>query len=303
MIEFPIDIGFCAPSRTPRDPHTLALIRNYFEERGARVFMDEACARNVKQFSGTDEERLASFSHAVEAGSQLIMPVRGGYGISRILDRIDYDHLAESGALFCGYSDFTAFNLAYFARTGCVSFQGPAGTDFIDEPPYATVQSFKNALFNREWVLSFASKSAPSLDFTGTLWGGNLSLIASLVGSGYMPEIEDGILFIEDGNERAYRIERMLITLLRAGILERQKVILFGEFRDADPVRPLENDFVFADVLEHLAKILPGTVLITGLPFGHGEVRSTIPVGAKARIRTEKGYVLLTAHDKPTITL
>ncbi|HAW45590.1 MAG TPA: hypothetical protein DCW60_04475 [Sutterella sp.] len=303
MLEFPIKLAFCAPSRTPRDADSIPRIESFFTSRGAEVFFDEACSQNVKQFSGTDEARAASFIHAVDTGASLVMPIRGGYGLSRILGAIDYDYLARKNPIFCGYSDFTAFNLAYFAKTGKVTFQGPAGTDFIDEPPYATLQSFKNALFNQEWVLSFTSKSAPKLDFEGTLWGGNLSMITSLVGSPYLPIIDNGILFLEDGNERAYRIERMLLTLLHAGVLARQRVILLGDFRDADPVRPREYDFLLSDVLEFLVAALPDTVIITGLPFGHDKLRATIPVGAKARIRTEKGYVLMTSKDKPTISL
>lgn len=299
--EFPIRIGFCAPSRALRDPSSLDEMSSYFQERGAEVLIDEAARRNIKQFAGTDEERAKSLVNMAALGADLIMPIRGGYGLSRILDAIDYQALSESGAVFCGYSDFTAFNLAYFKRTGKVSFQGPAGTDFIDNPVYSTLQSFKNALFSKEWVLSFTSKTLIKLDFEGTLWGGNLSLITSLVGSSFMPDVENGILFLEDGNERAYRIERMLLQLFRAGILQKQKAVLLGDFRDADPMHPKENDFLFSDALSYLRSLLPSVAFIDGLPFGHEANRCTLPVGAVTRLKADKGYVVLSTMDKPVV--
>ena len=232
----------------------------------------------------------------------LVLPIRGGYGLSRILDKIDYAAIAARSPVLCGYSDFTAFNLAYLTKTGNVSYQGPNGTDFVDTPVFLTEKSFHGALFNEEWVASFPCKEAPDLDFEGTLWGGNLSMVVSLLGTPYFPDIEGGILFLEDCNDRAYRIERHMAQLEMAGVLAKQKAIIFGDFRDADPAHPKENDFLFADVLQYLRERLPGMPILHGLPFGHSPVKITLPVGARVRMRTEKGYVVLSTKEHPRVT-
>ena len=199
-------------------------------------------------------------------------------------------------------SDFTAFNLAYFAKTGMISYQGPNGTDFVDTPVFMTEKSFHGALFNEEWVASFPCKEAGELNLEGTLWGGNLSMVVSLLGTPYFPDVEGGILFFEDCNDRAYRIERHLAQLEMAGVLAKQKAIIFGDFRDADPAHPKENDFLFADVLQFLRERLSGMPILYGLPFGHSPVKITLPVGAKVKMRTEKGYVVLSTKAHPRVT-
>ena len=239
MPNYPIRVGFCAPSRAVMDISTPALAKLYFTDRGADVVLHDTVFKNVKQFAGTDEERVSGLmSLACDKAIDLILPIRGGYGLSRILDKLDYEAIAARAPVFCGYSDFTAFNLAYFTKTGNVSYQGPNGTDFVDTPVFLTEKSFHNALFNEEWVASFPCKEAPNVDFEGTLWGGNLSMVVSLLGTPYFPDVEGGILFLEDCNDRAYRIERHMAQLEMAGVLAKQKAILFGDFRDADPAHP-----------------------------------------------------------------
>ncbi len=303
MPDFPIRIGFCAPSRAVIDVSTPALAKLYFQDHGAEVVLHDTVFKNIKQFAGTEDERLEGLmSMACNPDIDLVMPIRGGYGLSRILDRIDFEAIAAADPVFCGYSDFTAFNLAYFALTGKVSYQGPNGTDFVDSPLYFTEKSFHSALFAEEWTCSFACREAPPSDMEGILWGGNLSMIVSLLGSKYFPQVDGGILFLEDCNDRAYRLERSLMQLDMAGVLSRQKAILLGDFRDSDPAHPKENDFLFADVLVWMKKRLPHVTILTGLPFGHSPVKATLPVGAKVRMRTEKGFVVLSTFDHPRVT-
>ena len=161
MPNYPIRVGFCAPSRAVMDISTPALAKLYFTDRGADVVLHDTVFKNVKQFAGTDAERVDGLmSLACNKDIDLILPIRGGYGLSRILDKIDYDVIARHSPVFCGYSDFTAFNLAYLTKTGQVSYQGPNGTDFVDTPAFLTEKSFHSALFNEEWVASFPCKEA-----------------------------------------------------------------------------------------------------------------------------------------------
>ena len=302
MPKYPIRVGFCAPSRAVIDISTPALAKLYFTDRGAQVVLHDTVFKNVKQFAGTEDERVQGLmSIACDPEIDLVLPIRGGYGLSRILDRIDFGRIAERSPVFCGFSDFTAFTLAYLAKTGKVSYQGPNGSDFADELQFATEQSFYNALFKEEWVASFPCKEAPDLNIQGTLWGGNLSMLVSLLGTPYFPDIEGGILFLEDCNDRAYRIDRNLMQLAMASVLQKQQIILFGDFRDADPAHPRDNDFLFKDMLGFLRGRVPNVPMLMGLPFGHSPVKITLPVGANVHLKTEKGYVVMSTFEHPTL--
>ena len=302
MLRFPIHVGFCAPSRAIQNISTAAMAKLFFTDRGAQVSFDDTVFLNEKQFAGNDALRLAGLmSMANNPDVDLVMPIRGGYGITRLLDDIDFEAIARSNKVFCGYSDFTAFNLAYFAKTGKVSFQGPCGTDFVDQEEPLTIESLHNALFSSQWLLKFPSAGVGSLQLNGTLWGGNLSMLLSLLGTPYFPQVKDGILFIEDGNERAYRLERMLLQLDMAGVLKQQKAIILGDFRDADPSHPRQNDYLFDDCIRFIQSRVPHCPIITGLPFGHSPRKATLPVGAHVQLYTQKGFVYLSTREHPRI--
>ncbi|ENS5755290.1 LD-carboxypeptidase, partial [Neisseria gonorrhoeae] len=118
----------------------------------------------------------------------------------------------------------------------------------------------------------------------GTLWGGNLSVLASLAGTPYMPDIDGGILFLEDVGEQPYRIERMLNTLYLSGILGKQRAIVFGDFR-MEKIRDLyDSSYDFSAVAKHISRTAKIPVL-TGFPFGHIADKITFPLGAHTRIR------------------
>lgn len=302
MNDFPIHVGFCAPSRAIQNISTAALAKLFFTDRGAQVSFDDTVFLNEKQFAGSDELRLEGLMSMInDPEIDLVMPIRGGYGLSRLLDKIDFEAVAAKNKVLCGYSDFTAFNLAYLAKTGKVSYQGPCGTDFVDQDEALTIESLHNALFSSQWHLKFPSAQVKPLQLNGTLWGGNLSMMISLLGTPYFPQIKDGILFIEDGNERAYRLERMLLQLDMAGILKQQKAIILGNFRDADPAHPQPNDYLFADCIKFIQSRVPNCPIIPGLPFGHTPRKVTLPVGAKVQLYTQKGYVYLSTQDHPRI--
>ena len=143
MVKYPFHIGFCAPSRTIDDVSKYEMIEHYLTDRGAKVTFDETVYRPIKQFGGSETDRLKALMRLVSDSSiDVVMPVRGGYGLSRLLDSIDYDCIARYDPILCGFSDFTALNLAYFAHTGKVSYQGPTGVSFASQVPNLTETSF-----------------------------------------------------------------------------------------------------------------------------------------------------------------
>jgi muramoyltetrapeptide carboxypeptidase len=129
------------------------------------------------------------------------------------------------------------------------------------------------------------------LERRGTLWGGNLCMVNSLVGTKYLPRIRDGVLFLEDVNEHPYRIERNLLQLHQAGVLDAQKAIVLGQF-SAWRKSPLDRSYNLKTVVMQL-RALTKTPILTGLPFGHVQPKVTLPVGARVTLLVQGRDVLI----------
>lgn len=293
-------IGLVAPSG--RLPHRRIADRaaRFFARRGWRVQAGESVFARETRFAGSDELRAADLQRfATDRSLDVVLAARGGYGLSRILDRLDYAAIARAKRIVVGYSDFTAFNLALLAKTGAISFQGPAATDFAAEKPDGfAVEHFFAALENRRHALKFDA-DGPNASVKGTLWGGNLALVCALLATPYFPKVRGGILFLEDVSEAAYAIERMLLQLAHAGVLARQRAIVLGAF---DPVRPMPNDYGY-DLRAAIARVRAAVPvpIVTGLPFGHVARKATLPVGAAAQLIVRDGEAELAFSGHPTL--
>ncbi|GAA4325558.1 LD-carboxypeptidase [Pigmentiphaga soli] len=281
-------IYLVSPSGALQDPAALARARANLGGLGFKVAADRGAARRALRFAGTDEQRLEALARAAAQPHPIVMATRGGYGLSRLLDRIDWRAMADSGKRFVGHSDFTLFQLALLARTGAVSWAGPmAVSDFggtrVDD---LTAALFRECMSGELEILSFETADADPVDGRGILWGGNLAVLTALLGTPYMPRTR-GILFLEDVNEHPYRIERMLIQLAQAGVLGRQKAIVLGSFTDYK-LGPHDGGYDMAEVVRHLRRMVRVPV-VTGLPFGHVKLKATLPVGARVGIAVEDG--------------
>lgn len=286
-------VGFVAASGYLPDPQAIDRAAKAFAARGWRVQAGDTCFERHQRFAGPDELRAAELQRfCTDRSLDLVLSARGGYGLTRILDRIDFDAIRRADRTICGYSDFTAFNLAYLARAGGVSLHGPSMTDFGAESPDAwTIDNFFAVLDARDYETRFDA-DGPDCDLRGALlWGGNLALVCALLGTRYFPRIRGGVLFFEDVNEPAYKIERMLLQLEQAGVLARQKAILLGSF---EPVTPMPNDngYSLDEVIRGLRARLAAPVF-TGLSFGHVRRKLTLPVGARVRLRMREGAASL----------
>jgi muramoyltetrapeptide carboxypeptidase len=258
-----------------------------------------------ERFAGSNELRLAELNALAKLDPEVtVMAMRGGYGIHRLLPNIDWVGIAKAiagGLQVCGHSDFTVFQLGLLAKTGAVSLAGPMlNYDFgrMDESSNAIApdafmwQHFQKAIQNRKLDCTISAPQAllgktDSGSLTGILWGGNLTVLAGLVGTPYLPSLQQsksGILFLEDVNEHPYRIERMLMQLLDAGLLSNQSAILLGGF---SAYRLYENDrgYSLERAIEAIRKRLPSSIpILTELPFGHQANKLTLPVGAQASL-------------------
>jgi muramoyltetrapeptide carboxypeptidase len=296
-----------SPSSAVRDK---AAVRRGIRRLGAAghaVTVDPAAFDVHMRFAGDDETRLAAIGRAAASAADVAIITRGGYGLTRLLPRLPYKAIAKAaknGTRFVGLSDFTAFQNAVFAKTGAVTWSGPAvGEDFgVEAEPDEIMQACFDDLLEGQgegtgWRLPAAEAAPKFKQYEGTLWGGNLAVLVSLVGTAYLPDVRDGILFLEDVHEHPYRVERMLTQLLHAGILGRQKAVVLGHFTNYKPA-PHDRGFKLATVVAWLRSQVKAPVF-TGLPFGHVATKVALPVGAPVQFAVEgRDAFLLWGHQR-----
>ncbi|AHG64229.1 LD-carboxypeptidase [Advenella mimigardefordensis] len=285
-----------SPSGYVQDPELLKRAVRNLKKSKVKVIVDKNALSRDMRFGGDDDGRIAAIARAAKHASDIVMPTRGGYGLSRILHRIDWKLLERNPKRYVGFSDFTAFNLALLAKTGMSSYTGPNMLDFgretVDELTY---DIFLEVMHGELEILSFESEGSDAVDTRGTLWGGNLAMVASLVGTPYFPKIKNGILFLEDVGEYPFRVERMLTQLLHAGVFARQRAIVLGHFTEYK-LSAQDKGFDMPEVVRWL-RANTGLPVVGGLPYGHGDVRVTLPIGKKVGLATEADMAYLVIDD------
>jgi muramoyltetrapeptide carboxypeptidase len=284
-----------SPSSAVRDRSVVRRGVQRLRAMGHDVELDEAAFAKSMRFAGDDEVRLAGIDRATASGADVAMTTRGGYGLTRLLPQIRYKQVAKAidrGMHFVGLSDFTAFQNAVLAKTGATTWSGPAvEEDFgVEGEPDEIMQACFQDLVSGQgegagWQLPRAEMREKAFQTKGTLWGGNLAMITSLVGTPWMPQIRGGVLFLEDIAEHPYRIERMLAQLLYSGVLARQKAILLGQFNNYK-LYPHDRGYRFQTVVDWLRSQVKAPVF-TGLPFGHVPTKVCLPVGAQVHVAVE----------------
>jgi muramoyltetrapeptide carboxypeptidase len=259
---------------------------------GFAVAVDESATARMQRFARDDETRLAAIARVADARPSVALATRGGYGMTRLLDRVDWKRIARSvaaGTRWVGMSDITSLQLGLLAHGGGVTWAGPlASDDFgrtaaeggVDD---VTEGCFVEAMSGALEAIGFRTGAGfDGLEVRGTLWGGNLTVCNSLLATPHWPRIQGGILFVEDVNEHPYRVERNLLQLQQAGVLDAQKAIVVGAvsgFRKS----PLDRGYSMKAVVERI-RAATRTPVLTGLPFGHVPTKVTLPVGAKVRL-------------------
>jgi muramoyltetrapeptide carboxypeptidase len=314
-----------SPSGAVRDKTAFKRGVKRLQTLGHDVEVDQAALASHLRFAGDDETRLAAIHRAAASGADVALISRGGYGLTRILPGIRYkaiEKAIDKGMLFVGISDFTAFQSAVLARTGGITWAGPAlcegfgvggkpvgdngkvqATDVLPDDIMEACfddlitgqgegagwrQNRPAAPKATESVTAGALLTEPEVTLSlkkATLWGGNLSVLVALLGTPYFPVIKSGILFLEDVGEHPYRIERMLTQLLHAGVLAQQKAIVLGQFTEFKLV-PHDRGFKLQTVVNWLRQQIKAPVL-TNLPYGHVATKVVLPVGAKTELMAE----------------
>ena len=255
---------------------------------GFEVEIDADALARHQRFGGEDEVRLEAIHRVARAQPGIALATRGGYGLSRLLDRIDWKLLADSvaaGTRWVGYSDLTALQMGLLAHTRSASWWGPHGCDDFggDTLDEVTPDCFVEAMSGALEAVGFRTEAGfDGLDTRGLLWGGNLTMLCSLLGTPHWPKVKGGVLLLEDVAEHPYRIERMLLQLHQAGVLKGQKAIVLGHFSHWKK-SPLDRGYDLKAVVRYLRTLVDVPVL-TGFPFGHVPTKVTVPFGVKGHL-------------------
>jgi muramoyltetrapeptide carboxypeptidase len=274
---------------------------------GFEVLVDETALRRYQRFGGDDATRLAALHRVADAAPGIAMATRGGYGLTRLLDGIDWKRIARSidaGTRWVGHSDLTVLQLGLLAHGGGSTWAGPmACYDFgrlaeehgekrVVEVDEITQAVFLEAMGGELEAIGFRTEAGfDGLEASGRLWGGNLCMVASLLGTPHWPRIKAGVLFLEDVNEHPYRIERTLLQLHQAGVLDAQKAVVLGAFSDFRK-SPLDRGYTLKTAIAHL-RSLTRTPILTGLPFGHVPTKVCLPVGRRVTLVVQGREVLI----------
>ena len=276
--------------------------------QGHTLEIDQDVLSRSTRFAGDDVQRLSAIKRAAASGADVVMTTRGGYGISRLLGQLPYKAIAKSidkGTEWVGFSDMTALSLAVMAQTGRSTWAGPALIeDFgradadggIDE---ITLACFDDVISGMAEGTGWRIGKDDPTEFGYqdlTLWGGNLSMVCSMVGTPYLPKVSSGALFLEDVAEPPYRVERMLSQLLHAGVLAQQKVIMLGAF-NRFTASSQDKGFAMKTVVQWLRANTKARVL-TQLPHGHVSTKVMLPVGKTVDVMVQaKEALVFWSHD------
>ncbi len=274
---------------------------------GFQVQLDESALLRHQRFAGDEDTRLAALHRVAQAAPDVALATRGGYGLTRLLDRIDWPLIAQSverGTAWVGYSDVTALQLAALAHKAagpakvghgvtagfwagpmaCGDFGDAALPDGGDD---ITQSCFVEAMTGLLEAVGFRTEAGfDGLSASGRLWGGNLAVVQALLGTPHFPKIKGGILFLEDVNDHPYRLERALLQLHQAGVLDQQKAVLLGAFTDYRK-SPLDKGYTLKSAIDFLRTQTRAPIL-TGLPFGHVPTKLSLPLGRQINLLVDR---------------
>jgi muramoyltetrapeptide carboxypeptidase len=293
----PTSLTLFGPSGVVARPPALRQALQRLKTLGFAVTRDDSVLARSQRFAGDDQTRLDAIHRVAAAAPSIAMAARGGYGLSRLLDRLDWALLAQSverGTRWVGHSDMTALQLGLLAHTRAPSWAGPMalddwGGELVDD---VTQDCFVEAMSGELEAVGFRTEAGfDGLDCQGLLWGGNLTMVCSLLGTPHFPRIKGGILFLEDVNEHPYRVERCLLQLVQAGVIPAQKAVMLGHFSAWKP-SPLDRGYGLKSVIAAL-RDRTATPVLTGLPFGHVATKVSLPVGRKVQLLVDGRQVLV----------
>jgi muramoyltetrapeptide carboxypeptidase len=297
-------IGLFCPAAPAYSQETVKIAQESLQAIGFQTKVGPHIYDRYGYLAGRDADRVADL-HAFfdDRSVKAVMAIHGGWGCARLLPLLDYDLIQRNPKILIGYSDITALLLAIYAKTGLVTIHGPVGSATFNA---YTVDWFKRTLMNGE-ALTMRNPTEKGDNLTqtqdrittlrpglarGRLVGGNLTVLSHLIGSPYLPDWRNSILFLEDTHEDIYRVDRMLTHLKLAGILNQIAGFVFGKCSDCGPGSGGYGSLTLDDVLiEHIVPL--GKPAFTGAMIGHIRDKFTVPLGIDTEIDATAGTIRL----------
>lgn len=299
-IEFPKSlkpnstIGLICPAGGFVDYKPIRRVSKYLEQRGFKVKLGKSLIsseNSYKYLSGTDNKRLEDLhSFFVSSEIDAIFCLRGGYGVQRLLNNIDFNLIKKNKKIVMGFSNITVLLLAIYSKTNLITFHGPLlGYSFLknhlSKGEIVSTKKMWELLASPKFQFAYDGNSTVIYPgrVRGKLLGGNLTEICSMLGSNYLPSFKNSILFLEDVGEKPYTIDRLLTQLLNANIFSEVKGLIFSSFEKSRFKNKKEIVTLLSDRIKSLKK-----PAIFNFPIGHGSKNYAVPIGIEAELDTYK---------------
>jgi muramoyltetrapeptide carboxypeptidase len=288
-------IAITSPAGAIWDDKLVGEFTSILKSIGFNVILGKTLTEKYGFLAGTDDLRARELNDFfANENVNAIFSAKGGWGCARLLDKLDYKIIQENPKIIMGFSDITCLLNAIYAKTGLVTFHGPVGNSSWGEFSMKYVKEI--LLQGKKSLLSPPNGSEKDLPIVltkgkakGVLVGGNLTVLAAMMGSDYLPNWENKILFLEETAEEPYRLDRMMTQLKLAGVLGKLKGIAFGKCVKCEAEEP-EKAFTFMQVLEQQIKPLKIPAFY-GAMIGHIENKYTLPVGVEVEMDADKGTI------------
>jgi muramoyltetrapeptide carboxypeptidase len=293
-------VGLVDPASATWEPIDVDIVEDTLTALGLVAKRGAHLLDRRGSLAGSDRDRAADvMAMFTDPSVKAVLPVRGGWGCARILPHLDFEAIRRNPKVLMGYSDLTALLLAIHARTGLVTFHGPNGAsewnatsaDFFTRVVLkAEAVTFTNPREKGETLAQTEYRTKTiTPGVSGRLLGGNLSVLTALLGSPYLPDFRDAILFLEDVNEAPYRIDRMLTQLALAGVLKAARGVIWGTCHECEPDAGF-GSLTIPDLLDDHVKPL-GVPSWRGALVGHIDRQFTLPIGADVEIDATAGSI------------
>ncbi|HEV8581873.1 MAG TPA: LD-carboxypeptidase [Thermoanaerobaculia bacterium] len=293
-------VGLVDPASALWEPVRVEIVEESLAALGFKTKRGANLLARRGYFAGSDEQRAADLN-AMFADPEVraIHCVRGGWGCARLLPLLDWKTIERHPKIVLGYSDITALLLSLHARTGLVTFHGPVGGSqwnpfnvgylkrVLQEGEAVTFENLKEIGEDDLTVVENRVQTLRPGTARGRLLGGNLTVLASLVGTPYLPDWDGCILFLEDVEEAPYRIDRMLTQLRLAGILQQARAVIWGNCTDCKPGEGFGSLTIGEVLRDHVLPL--GVPAWQGAMIGHIERQFTLPVGVEVEVDAAAG--------------
>lgn len=293
-------VGLVSPATAAFETAPIEIMQEALESLGLQVRLGDHFYDRHGYLAGDDEDRASDINGFFRDPDVNMIFARGGWGAARVLPLLDYDAISENPKVLLGYSDATALISGVHARTGLVTFHGPSPLDTF------SARQFQRVVMNGE--AAALSNPRPIDDdklvqtehrvqtlnggkARGPLLGGNLTVLTAILGSTYVPDFDDAILFLEDVGEAVYRVDRMLTQLKLNGILENIRGFVFGRCTDCGSGTSYGSLTLEEVLAQHIGSL--GIPAFSGSMIGHIDQQFTLPIGIEAEIDADKGSIQL----------